>query len=408
MPSDRKASDGAEGTRDGRKAPSRMPRLRLLVPLAAVVALALCLGVARVTAPDPTPADGGASPVTLERPLPAPEAAPGERGKLGVDANVNESTIDAYLGRDGVAYRDVRMLKDAYDWEAIGGDSRLSGYVEGFEVVPLPYLMPTEGAVPAEVGEGYSGPTLFRKGDDGKWEPVFYESMDILEDLFPPDRDIVLMCGGGGYAGMAKELLVSLGWREDHIWNAGGWWYYEGGHGVDVARDNGHGQTTWDFHEVPYHGIDFSVLHEVGSEPDDVPAPAEVAGGVGRIGSQAELEEAVAGTDELFVYVYLPGCSGCTSFVPVVSELDGTGQIRVKAMAYGDLGDGRLRAEIGHAPGALVYREGRLVASLSADRDADMPAYRSLEGLTRWLSQYVGVEVTEGEARADIGCNDGC
>lgn len=373
----------------------------LLVPIVG----ALCLvGVRVVTS---MPSDGDASPVTLGRPLPAPELASGERGKMGIDANVDETTIDEYLGREGVVYRDVRMLVDDYDWEAIGGDSRLSGYVEGFEVVPLPYLMPVEG-VPEEVGEGYSGPTLFRRGDGGEWVPAFYESMDILEDLFPPDKDIILMCGGGGYAGMAKELLVNLGWRADHIWNAGGWWYYEGDHAVKVARDNGHGQMTWDFHEVPYHDIDFSVLHEVGSEPDGMPAPAEVVGGVERLGSQDELDEAIAGTDELFVYVYLPGCSSCSSFAPVVSELDATGQIRVVAMAYGDLGDGVLRSEIGHAPGVLVYRDGVLVASLSADRDGDVASYRSLEGLTRWLSRYVGVREAMGEATAEIECDDGC
>lgn len=370
-----------------------------------VATMCLCLVLARGMGWSPS--GGTPSPIQAERPLPEPEPASGERGKLGIDANVNEATIDLYLGRDDVAYRDMRMLTDECDWEAIGGDSRLSGYVDGFEVVPLPYLMPVEG-LPEEVGKGYDGPTLFHRGDDGKWEPAYYESMDILEDLFPPDKDIILMCGGGGYSGMAKELLVSLGWREDHIWNAGGWWYYEGERGMQVARDNGHGQTTWDFHDVPYHGIDFSVLHEVGSEPDEMTVPSEVVGGVERVMSQGELEKAVAGTDELFVYVYMPGCSSCASFAPVVSELRATGQIRVIAMAYGDLGDGKLRAEIGHAPGVLVYRQGELVASLSADRNEDIGAYRSLEGLTRWLSGYVDVVVTQGTATAEIECSDGC
>lgn len=395
---------------DGRNANDRdRTHSNIRMPLIVFAVGALCLGIACVAVPQANPpADKPvSSPVPAERPLPTPEPASGERGKLGIDANVDETTIDEYLGREGVVYRDVRMLDDEYDWEAIGGDSRLSGYVDGFEVVPLPYLIPVDG-VPEEVGDGYSGPTLFRKGDDGKWEPAYYESMDILSDLFPPDKDIILMCGGGGYAGMAKDLLVSLGWRENHIWNAGGWWYYEGEHGVDVARDNGHGQKTWDFHEVPYHTIDFSVLHEVGSEPDDAPKPAEVVGGVERVGSQVELERVVAEEDELVVYAYLPGCTSCASFAPVVSELEETGQVRVVAMAYGDIGDASLRAEMGHAPGVLVYKNGRLVASLSPDRDGDVAAYRSLESLTRWLSGYVDVDVTKGEAKADMGCNDGC
>ena len=406
------SGDGSNGVDTGLGKP-RHRHIGLFLLLFIILVGVSCLVVTRIGTSDnmsdnATPGDGGdGTPVTLERPLPPPEPASGERGRLGIDANVDESTIDMYLGRDGVVYRDLRMLDDERDWEAIGGDSKLSGYVDGFEVVPLPYLMPVEG-VPDEVGDGYSGPTLFRRGDGGRWEPAFYESMDILEDLFPPDRDIILMCGGGGYAGMAKDLLVSLGWNGERIWNAGGWWYYEGDHGVSVSRDNGHGQTTWDFHEVPYHDIDFSVLHEVGSEPDGTPAPAEVADGVERLGSQAELETAASDAGELFVYVYLPGCPSCVSFSSVVSELAATGRIRVVAMAYADLGDGELRARIGHAPGVLAYRDGRLVASLSADQDEDIPAYRSLEGLTRWLSQHTDVSVMTGSARAEIECLDEC
>ena len=48
---------------------------------------------------------------------------------------------------------------------------------------------------------------------------------EILEDLFPKDKKIFLMCGGGGYAGMMKNLLISLGWNQDNIYNVGGYWY---------------------------------------------------------------------------------------------------------------------------------------------------------------------------------------
>ena len=52
--------------------------------------------------------------------LPKPELAEGERGQLGIDKNINESTIDKYLGRADAVYRDVRMLKDPGNYEAIG------------------------------------------------------------------------------------------------------------------------------------------------------------------------------------------------------------------------------------------------------------------------------------------------
>ena len=61
--------------------------------------------------------------------LPAPELAEGQRGELGIDKNINEKTIDNYLNRSDAVYRDLRMLKDPGDYEAIGGDAYLSGFV---------------------------------------------------------------------------------------------------------------------------------------------------------------------------------------------------------------------------------------------------------------------------------------
>ena len=48
--------------------------------------------------------------------------------------------------------------------------------------------------------------------------------MDIIEQIFPKDKVIFLMCGGGGYAGMTKNFLVSMGWDENKIYNVGGYW----------------------------------------------------------------------------------------------------------------------------------------------------------------------------------------
>ena len=191
--------------------------------------------------------------------LPKPEVTSGLRGEFGIDKNINEKTIDDYLGRDDSVYRDMRMLKDPGDYEAIGGDSYLSGFVKGFEVVPYPYLVNVSG-LPEEVGDTYTGKTLFTE-KDGEYTANYEESMDILEYLFPKDKNIFLMCGGGGYAGMTKNLLVALGWDADKIYNVGGYWYYDGDNNVEV-KNTKYGDTTYDFWKVPYHDIDFDSFHE--------------------------------------------------------------------------------------------------------------------------------------------------
>ena len=192
--------------------------------------------------------------------LPKPELSSGQRGEMGIDKNINESTIDQYLGRSDAVYRDMRMLKDPGNYEAIGGDSYLSGFVDGFEVVPLPYIVNVTG-LPEAVGDTYEGKTLFTN-KDGSYVSNYKESMAVLEALFPKDKVIFLMCGGGGYAGMMKNMLVALGWDASKIYNVGGYWYYDGANNVAVKRVNDDDKTVYDFYKVPYHEIDFESLTE--------------------------------------------------------------------------------------------------------------------------------------------------
>lgn len=198
----------------------------------------------------------------VEEALPKPEISEGIRGEqFGIDKNINESTIDEYLGRSDSVYRDMRMLKDPGNYEAIGGDSYLSGFVEGFEVIPYPYLTNVTG-LPEEVGETYTGETLFTQDESGNYVANYEESMEILEAIFPKDKNIFLMCGGGGYAGMTKTMLVALGWDENKIYNVGAYWSYNGNNKVEVKKTID-GEDYYNFSIVPYYNIDFTTLHEV-------------------------------------------------------------------------------------------------------------------------------------------------
>ena len=207
---------------------------------------------------------GRATVSTLDtlKSLPAPELSEGQRGEeFGIDKNVNEETIDDYLARPDSVYRDMRMLKDPGNYEAIDGDSYLSGFVNGFEVVPFPYIVNVTG-LPEAVGDTYTGTTLFTN-KDGKYTANYQESVSILEALFPKNKNIFLMCGGGGYAGMMKSLLISLGWDESKIYNVGGFWFYDGDNTVSVKRVASGDKIVYDFYKVPYHDIDFKSLTKI-------------------------------------------------------------------------------------------------------------------------------------------------
>ncbi len=196
-----------------------------------------------------------------------PASQPDETNMFGVDLNINMATLDEYLGRDDVVYRDVRMLFDPADYAAIGGNADLASTVEGFRIVPYPYLA-TLTALP--VSGAYEGDTLFTLtwNEDGSIATAtanYEESMLVLEDLFPKDKAIFLMCGGGGYAGMTKSLLIFLGWDPALLYNVGGNWAYEGDHAVELIQysEDANGNDYFCTWRADYALIDFSRLHPV-------------------------------------------------------------------------------------------------------------------------------------------------
>ena len=194
-----------------------------------------------------------------------PAASPDESSQFGVDANINIETIDNYLDRDDVVYRDVRMLFDPADYAAIGGDANLSATIRGFKIVPYPYLA-TLSELP--VANAYNGETLYtltwnEDGSIATATPNYKESLLILEDLFPKDKPIFLMCGGGGYAGMTKSLLIFLGWDADLLYNIGGNWAYTGDNALEliVYPEDANEDEIYATWRADYATIDFSLLH---------------------------------------------------------------------------------------------------------------------------------------------------
>lgn len=202
---------------------------------------------------------------------PLPVAQPDLDSQFGVDKNINISTIDSWLGRDDVVYRDVRMLFDPADYAAIGGDAELSRTIEGFKIVPYPYIA-TLQALP--VSGAYAGSCLFtvewsKDGSVVSAEPNYEESKQILEELFPKDKAVFLMCGGGGYSGMLRTLLIFLGWDASKLYNIGGNWSYKGSHNLEliVYPEDAGGDKTYATWRADYAYIDFSRLNAIGKQP---------------------------------------------------------------------------------------------------------------------------------------------
>ena len=336
--------------------------------------------------------------------LPLPEVEEGLRGELGIDKNINESTIDKYLNRKDSVYRDMRMLKDEANYEAIGGDSYLSGIVKGFEVVPYPYLCNVEG-LPAEVGNTYSGVTLFSY-EDGQYLENYKESMSILESLFPKDKTIFLMCGGGGYAGMTKNMLVALGWDANKIYNTGGYWYYEGENKIETKKGD-----SYDFSSIIYHDIDFNNLTKIRESSQSNQGDKHVNPNFEKIETSEQLNSLINEGKTFAVFVYLPSCSSCAKFLPIVEEFVAQNDIEIYAVSLTDIykENNPISERIKYTPSLFIFDKGEVLAYLDPGKQEDLPYYQTLEGLSTWFNEYLGYDIISSDTNSGIDdCEDAC
>lgn len=194
-----------------------------------------------------------------------PPADPDPESGFGIDRAITVDTVDEWLGRDDVAYRDVRMLFDPADYASIGGDPDLTATIEGFKVVPFPLVATLP---PLPVANAYDGPAAWtvewaEDGSIATATPAYRESESLLDDLFPKDKAIFLLCGAGGYAGQMRQLLVHLGWDAEKVYNIGGFWSYKGAHKIELIEssgdtDDGRLCCMWRTEVAP---IDFSRMH---------------------------------------------------------------------------------------------------------------------------------------------------
>ena len=305
--------------------------------------------------------------------LPEPELEEGQRGQLGIDKNINEKTIDKYLGRSDAVYWDLRMLEDPGNYESIGGDKYLSGLVKGFQVVPYPYIATVSG-LPETVGAGYTGPTLFSLQSDGTYKANYQESMQIIEDLFPKDKVIFLMCGGGGYSGMMKKLLISLGWDEKKIYDVGGYWFYEGENKVEIKETTVDGKTYWAFWKVPYHEIDFKKLTlKTASKAEVVDL------------SMSDYNKIISDKKSGLIFVDQNGCVTAEKMRKFIDEISAENNMKFYRMMWSEAKEVMPHEEVPYYPSLVIIKDGNIIASLRANSDEDGPIYNDKKLLEDWI-----------------------
>ncbi len=135
-----------------------------------------------------------------------------EPGNFGPTCSaINSENLKQYLGRTDVMYIDLRDYSDY-----------AKKHLRNFECIPFFALIYN-----AEAANDASLPQLYG-GTPDEPVPVYAESDELLEALFPKGKTIFLMCQSGGRVNNMMKILNARGWDMSKVYNIGGMAHYAG------------------------------------------------------------------------------------------------------------------------------------------------------------------------------------
>lgn len=169
-------------------------------------------------APLPYPVDTSKTYLANKDDTTETPCAPGNFGPTC--SAISSANLREYLGRTDVLYIDLRDYADY-----------AKKHLRNFECIPYFALI-----FNADANTDASLPQLYG-GTNTEPVPVYAESDEILEALFPKNKTIFLMCQSGGRVNMLMNILNARGWDMTKIYNIGGMAQYAGPEYRDLVTD---------------------------------------------------------------------------------------------------------------------------------------------------------------------------
>lgn len=102
-----------------------------------------------------------------------------------------------------------------------------------------------------------------------------------------------------------------------------------------------------------------------------------------------ELNKLVDNKESFGVFIYQPLCETSSGFESVLNTFIKQYQMSFYKVAYSDIKNTDLGKKIKYYPSFIIYKEGKIVDYLEADKDEDTNIYKNIEDFKSWLSSYV-------------------
>ena len=102
-----------------------------------------------------------------------------------------------------------------------------------------------------------------------------------------------------------------------------------------------------------------------------------------------EFKKLVDNKDSFILFIYESSCITSNNFNDVLQEYVNKENMTIYKLAFSDMKKSELNEKIKYYPSLVIYHDGKLVDFLDAESDKDKEYYKSVDGVSSWISKYI-------------------
>lgn len=108
-----------------------------------------------------------------------------------------------------------------------------------------------------------------------------------------------------------------------------------------------------------------------------------------------KLNTLIENKESFAVFLFQPFCEAAANFNDVLIDFMSEYKIGIYKMQFKDIKGTELDKHVKYYPSLVIYKDGKLVSFLEADKDEDTKSFKYKDEFVDWFSQYVIIEEDE-------------
>lgn len=105
-----------------------------------------------------------------------------------------------------------------------------------------------------------------------------------------------------------------------------------------------------------------------------------------------DLNKKIENKESFALLVYQPACSASSNFCNVLNEFQQENKVSFYQIPYSNIKDEKEFSFLKFYPSFIIYKNGKVVDFLEANKNEDIDKYTSKEAFKNWFTSYVNLK----------------